>query len=101
MGDRLPVESLTGIVWNTQLAEAVLETGDANEPLDLLRQAIDVLRHSEETWWESAIFRLTGEVLLTQNSDAEKQAETHFSQAINIAQTQGAKSLELRASTSR
>ena len=71
-----------------------------NEALDFLQQAVNVLRKSDENWWESAIHRLTGEILLAQHSGAEKQAETLFLQAIDVAQAQNAKSLELRAATS-
>ena len=82
------------------LAEAVSVAGEMNEALDFLQQAVNVLRKSDENWWESAIHRLTGEILLAQHSGAEKQAETLFLQAIDVAQAQNAKSLELRAATS-
>jgi class 3 adenylate cyclase/predicted ATPase len=82
------------------LAEALSEAGETNEALGLLQQAVNVLRKSDESWWESAIHRLTGEMLLVQNPGAEEQTEALFMQAINIARTQNAKSLELRAVTS-
>ena len=81
-------------------AEAISVAGEMNEALDFLQQAVNVLRKSDENWWESAIHRLTGEILLTQHSGAEKQAEPLFLQAIDLAQEQNAKSLELRAATS-
>jgi predicted ATPase len=50
-----------------------------------------------ERVWEPELYRLKGELLLRQNPDNQAEAETCFQQAIAIAQSQQAKSLELRA----
>jgi predicted ATPase len=46
------------------------------------------------------LYRLKGVLLLQQSSDHQAEAETCFAQAMTIAQSQQAKSWELRATTS-
>jgi len=46
------------------------------------------------------LYRLKGELLLTRSSEPHTNAETCFRQALEVAQRQGAKSLELRAAMS-
>jgi predicted ATPase len=53
-----------------------------------------------ERWYEAELHRLKGELLLQQSSDDATEAETCFHQAIAVAQSQSAKSWELRAATS-
>jgi predicted ATPase len=69
------------------LAELYLHLRQAAEGLRLLPQ------ESQTDW-------LRGELLLRQARPDTSQAETCFQQALNIARTQQAKSLELRAATS-
>jgi predicted ATPase len=69
------------------LAEAHLHLRQAAEGLRLLPQ------ESQTDW-------LRGELLLQQTKPDTSQAETCFQQALDIARTQQAKSLELRAATS-
>src|SRR5262249_51456920 len=49
---------------------------------------------------EPELCRLKGELLLQQNSANQADAETCFHHALDIARSQQAKSLELRATTS-
>jgi predicted ATPase len=51
-------------------------------------------------WYAPELYRLKGELLLQQHADNQAEAEICFHQAIAIAQSQQAKSLELRAATS-
>jgi predicted ATPase len=53
-----------------------------------------------ERVWEPELYRLKGELLLQQNSDNQVEAESCFAQALTIARSQQAKSLELRTATS-
>jgi predicted ATPase len=57
-----------------------------------------VLTHSEH-WWDAELHRLRGEFLLMGGSDAA-DVEAAFFRAIEIAQAQQARSLELRATMS-
>jgi len=54
----------------------------------------------ERPWYEPELYRLKGALLLQQHLDNQADAETSFQHAIRIAQSQQAKSWELRAATS-
>jgi predicted ATPase len=53
-----------------------------------------------ERVYEAELHRLKGELLLQQSPDNAAEAETCFHKAIEVAQSQHAKSWELRAATS-
>ena len=78
------------------LAEAYLLDGKLE---DGLRAADEALYPSEEAWWLPEQYRLRAELLLLA-PDSEAEAETLLKQAAELAQSQDAKSLELRALTS-
>jgi predicted ATPase len=99
----------------TQLAEVSWQTGQPEEGLRLLAEALAVLDTTGERWWEAELHRLRGELVRQsaarsataavsipdvelQTRDAE--AETCFQQALAVARRQQAKSLELRAAIS-
>jgi class 3 adenylate cyclase/predicted ATPase len=73
------------------------------DALDVCSKALDraseVLDQTGERWWESEIHRLRGDLLAAQNGDAA-EAERHFEKAVEIAHSNDARSLELRAATS-
>jgi predicted ATPase len=54
----------------------------------------------DERWWQAELHRLKGQLLLSLTADNATAAEASYKRAINVAQSQGAKSLELRAATS-
>jgi predicted ATPase len=87
--------------WRTDylalLAEACGKVGQVNEGLNVLAEALDAANGTGERRWLAELFRLKGELILTQDED---EAEACFVRAIEIARSQGAKSLELRASNS-
>ena len=91
------------------LAEAYKKDGQAEEGLSTLSEAVALVERTGERFYEAEVYRLKGEFLLIQEStqrpcpnskDKAKQAEQYFLQAIEIAQQQQAKSLELHAATS-
>ena len=51
-------------------------------------------------FWDSNLYRLKGELLLEKDDSAEREAESLFQRALEVARTQKAKSLELRAAMS-
>ena len=71
--------------------------GQADAALDVISQALAMLPQSEERWLESELHRLRGDVL-GQKDAAE--AQRSIATAIEIARSQGALSLELRATLS-
>jgi predicted ATPase len=107
--------------WQTYflvpLAEAHGKTGQAEEGLNALVEALDIVSKTGEQLYEAELYRMKGELTLqkfkvqglrfkvedslesgVQNPEAE--AEECFLKSIEIARKQQAKSLELRAATS-
>jgi predicted ATPase len=82
------------------LAEAYGTTGEPEAGLTALTEALTQADKTGERWWEPELYRLKGALLLQQNSGNQAEAEACFQQAIRIAHSQQAKSLELRAATS-
>ena len=68
----------------------------------VLDEALSQVDQSDERWWEAELYRVRGVLLLKQENEQTKrmQAEGCFQRAIDIAQKQAAKPLELRAATS-
>jgi len=66
----------------------------------VLTEALTLADTTGERWYEPELYRLKGELLLQQSPDHHVEAEACFHQAINVARSQQAKSLELRAATS-
>jgi predicted ATPase len=112
--------------YQARLAEAYGKNNQPEEGLALIEKALAVIASSGELWWEAEIYRLKGELLLTQEiknqkskiksqksetlstqppapstqAEVAQEVEGLFLKAIEIAQQQQAKSLELRATTS-
>jgi predicted ATPase len=82
------------------LAEAYGKSGQAEEGLRLLAEALALVDNTGERQDEAEIHRLKGELLLWQTVPDAPQAEACFHQALTIARRQQAKSWELRAATS-
>jgi predicted ATPase len=101
----LAMASATGAeTWHpynlAQLAEACAKAGRIDEGLEVIAKALNLVQEKGERWWESEILRLRGELLLKRNPSGLAEAQNSFERAIEIARKQGAKSLELRATTS-
>jgi predicted ATPase len=103
------------------LAEACGKVRKAEEGLTALAEALALMEKTGERWFEVELYRLKGELTLQQESQKSKsksqkskvpkpkaqslnpnshtgvEAEAYFLKAIEIAQRQQAKSLELRA----
>jgi predicted ATPase len=77
------------------LAEGLARHGDRAAALAALREGLETAGATGEHMWDAELHRLTGTVLLAENSLDEGQAS--LQQALRIAQAQQAKSLELRA----
>jgi len=86
--------------WLMLLAEAHGIQGDPEEGLTLLTEALMLMDTTGERWYEPELHRLKGVLLVQQSSDNHAEAESSFHKAIAIAQSQQAKSWELRATTS-
>jgi predicted ATPase len=79
-------------------AEALWHAGHTEEALQAVEDGLVVSNRNGERYYDAELWRLKGELSKIQDKTAE--AERCFLKAIEIAQQQSAKSLELRASTS-
>lgn len=90
----------------TLLAAGYLHTGQVNAGLTVLNEALAAMPRTEERFFEAELHRLRGEGLLKVEGgtlcvqDEAIKAEQCFFKALEVAQRQGAKSLELRAALS-
>jgi class 3 adenylate cyclase/predicted ATPase len=82
------------------LADAYGRTGKAEEALALLEEARAVTTKSGERFYEAELCRLKGELLLMGGQVDKLRAEGCFREAVEIAEHQKAKALELRAAMS-
>ena len=73
--------------------------GEIDEAMRMLRDALVTVESTGERHYEVELHQLKGELLRTRDQ-AEDQAEQSFRTAIRIAQSQSAKSSELRATMS-
>jgi predicted ATPase len=79
------------------LAEAQGTTGEPEAGLAVLTEALTLADTTGVQFNAPELYRLKGELLLQQSSDNQAEAEACFHHATEIAHTQQAKSLELRA----
>ena len=80
------------------LAETQRKVGQPQEGLRQLAPALTSIEETGEYWSAAELYRLKGELLL--GVGEHEEAEASFSQALDIARRQEAKSWELRAATS-
>jgi predicted ATPase/class 3 adenylate cyclase len=79
------------------LAEAYGKEGQTEEGLRVVTEELDRVHITGGRFYESELHRIKGELLGTQAVPDEEQAEGSFQEAIAVARSQSAKSLELRA----
>ena len=74
----------------------------SQEGLRIQEEALSIAQKNGELFWEAELHRCKGELLLQSGKAGKNQeeAETCFQQALETAQKQQAKSLELRAAMS-
>jgi predicted ATPase/DNA-binding winged helix-turn-helix (wHTH) protein len=94
-----------GSVWflprlEAALAEAEASAGETEAGLRRLDDAFAVLERTEERWQEAEIHRIRTEILLKRDPADTAAAEQSLQAAIAIAQSQKARSFELRAALS-
>jgi predicted ATPase len=98
------MSELWGDPWSASLislmAVALGQHGDVDEGLELMDELLRLSQRDDVHWWEAELHRVKGELLLMGTPNHPDSAESCFKQAIEIAQSQGAKSLELRAAVS-
>jgi predicted ATPase len=78
------------------LAQVCGRVGCAEDGLAAVDEGMAAARAHNERWWDAELHRVRGELLLSGGAEAH-EAETAYFRAMEIAQRQKAKSLELRA----
>jgi len=86
--------------WLALLAERCGQGGQTEEGLSVLAEALAAVYTTGEHFYEAEIYRLKGELLRQQAAGRDGEAEVCFSQALEVARQQEAKSLELRTAMS-
>jgi predicted ATPase len=81
-----------------RLAEAQARLGRIEEGRQTVERALAIVDRAENRSWESDLYRLKGDLLLSLSR--REKAEQSLTSAIAIAKKQEAKSLELRAAIS-
>jgi predicted ATPase len=92
------------LVWlsaaETALAIAEASAGETDAGLRRLDDALAELRENENRWYEAEMHRIRGKILLKRDAADTAAAEQSLQAAIAIAQSQKARSFELRAALS-
>jgi len=101
----LAIEREQGFVWllpslEAALAEAEASAGETDAGLRRLDDALAELERTEHRWYEAEMHRIRGEILLKRDPADTAAAEQSLQAAIAIAQSQKARSFELRAALS-
>ncbi|MBV9230165.1 MAG: AAA family ATPase [Chloroflexi bacterium] len=81
------------------LAQVYGKAGRSEEGLAAISEALEESRIHNELWWDAELHRLRGELLLMRGVEVS-DAEAAFLRSIEIARSQQARSLELRATMS-
>ena len=94
-----------GFVWllpsfEAALAEAEVSAGESDAGLRRLDDALAELEHTQQRWHEAEMHRIRAEILLKRDPADTAAAEQSLQTAIAIAQSQKARSFELRAALS-
>jgi predicted ATPase len=84
----------------TMLAEVLDLAGKTKGALQSLAEARTTMDQTQEHWWEAEVYRLQGELLWRHAMVPLSEVESLLRRAVDTARRQGARSFELRATTS-
>ena len=101
----LAIEREQGFIWlrpgfEAALAKAEASSGETDAGLQRLEDALAELETTEQRWYEAEMHRTRAEILLQRDPADIAAAEQSLQTAIAIAQSQKARSFELRAALS-
>jgi DNA-binding SARP family transcriptional activator/tetratricopeptide (TPR) repeat protein len=83
------------------LAQVCCQAGEVGDGLTVVQEALEESQATGERWWDSELYRLRSELLQRRGSPGdEREIESCLWQALEIARSRQARSLELRAATS-
>jgi len=93
--------SVAFVPWYAaHMARAHAELGRFDEASREIAEALTAIEKTGETWCESDVHRIAGEIALLAPEPDVGKAKAHFARALAVARKQQAKSWELRAATS-
>ncbi|WP_426409744.1 AAA family ATPase [Bradyrhizobium ganzhouense] len=93
--------SIVFVPWYVaHMAKSLAELGRFDEAERRMAEALTAIERTGETWCESDVRRIAGEMALLAPERDINRAETHFERALEVARKQRAKSWELRAAMS-
>ena len=93
----LAIEARQQTYYAALMARAYLKGRQPNEAYSVLTKELKRAHNTGVRYYEAELHRIRGDVLLQLSASSQKEAETCFQTAIDLAHEQGAKSLELRA----
>jgi predicted ATPase len=82
------------------LGDALASDGQVDEGLRAIDNAVALVETNDERYFEAELYRLRGDLLLRTAQPSPVAAEKAFRRALEVARSQDAKSLELRAAVS-
>ena len=82
------------------LASAYAELGQFDDAWRCIREAMTCVETSKETWCESEVNRIAGQIALMSSEPDPAKVQAFFEPALAVARQQQAKSWELRAAMS-
>jgi predicted ATPase/class 3 adenylate cyclase len=82
------------------LAFAYAEVRQFDDARRCIREALEAVEKSKETWCEAEVYRRAGEIEVMLQVPDVQRAEDNFARALSVARAQHAKSWELRAAMS-
>ncbi|WP_089933004.1 AAA family ATPase [Candidatus Entotheonella palauensis] len=91
---------LTSTFMLAMLAESYGHSGEFENGLSTISEALDLVHTHDERWWEADLYRLRAELRLRRHEPDVIQVANDLQRALAVAREQEAKSLELRAATS-
>jgi DNA-binding winged helix-turn-helix (wHTH) protein/predicted ATPase len=86
--------------YRALLAEACAWSGRVDDALRAVDDGFADVRKTGERWWEAELYRIRGELFMSDGVNRHADAEECFKQALEAAKKQQARSLELRAAAS-
>jgi predicted ATPase len=91
--------SMLDSIFISQLVEAALKANDVPGAEAALQEGLTFVEQSGEWFWHAELHRLDGQIALKQPQPDRAKAEACFLKAIDVARSQEARLLELRAAT--
>ncbi len=86
--------------WMSLLVDTYGRTGQMEEGLSFIPEALGLVEQTEEPYYGSEMHRLQGELLLQRSPHEQSEGEAWFAKALDVARRQQATSLEPYAGTS-